>query len=82
MRHLSQAFQTLLCRLSMPALCVTWSWWCTAAAFELARLEVRCTGLTALEWELADEVLLRDRLPLDSSAGGEGKLCDPIVLNV
>lgn len=46
------------------------------AALELARLEVRCTGLTDLE---LDDVLFRERADLWSSAGGDGKLPDPIA---
>ena len=72
MRHLSQAFHTLLCLPSMPALCVRWSWWWAAATLEPARLEARWTGLTDLE--LDEDVLFRDRADLPSSAGGDGKL--------
>lgn len=46
-----------------------------AAALELARLEARWTGLT----DLALDVLFRERVDLWSSAGGEGKLLEPIV---
>lgn len=47
MRHLSQAFHTLLCLPSMPELCVTWSWWWTDAA-DPDRFGARCCGLTDL----------------------------------
>jgi hypothetical protein len=46
------------------------------AALELARLDVRCTGLTDL---VLEDVLFRERVDLCSSAGGEGKLPDAIV---
>lgn len=46
------------------------------AALELARLDVRCTGLTDL---VLEDVLFRERVDLFSSAGGEGKLPGAIV---
>jgi hypothetical protein len=46
------------------------------AALELARLDVRCTGLTDL---VLEDVVFRERVDLCSSAGGEGKLPDAIV---
>lgn len=46
------------------------------AALELARLDVRCTGLTDL---VLEDVLFRERVDLCSSAGGEGKLPGAIV---
>lgn len=46
------------------------------AALELARFDARWTGLTDLVLEV---VLFRERADLLSSAGGEGKLCEPIV---
>ena len=78
MRHRSHAFQTRLCLASMPAPCVTWSWWWAWAAFpvEPARFEIRFAGLVDL---VLDDVLFLDSAALGSSAGGEGRLCDPIV---
>lgn len=78
MRQRSQAFQTRLCLPSMPALWVTWSWWWAAAALlelEPARLVMRWACLA----DLALEELFLDMEGLGSSAGGEGRLFEPIA---